>query len=665
MPDTQPSELATGLHSQQPSTCLKGVGPKLAAKLSAAGIDSIGDLLRFFPRRHETVVELDRPDPSRLGVLVRLSGRVDSCRLIWLPKRRNMLRVDFVCAGGERFAAAFFNQPYLRKNFEVGNLRQLEGVLARRGADWSLKGVRVLPRGYQSVGPCRLRYPEVLGISEMRLRSLMQQALDRADLESVVAGRLPASLLGEFGLDGQALRAMHAPGSLAEHERARLRFALLEAVELFRRVEAIVRKRAASPGPRVIVDVAAAEVRLARILPFELTSEQAAAVRNLRGLLARPSAMAVLLQGDVGTGKTAVALAAALDTVSAGFQVAFLAPTELLAEQHHAVVREWFEGEQVRIELLTGSLTSMERRRIEADLLSGTVQLLFGTHALISQNTIFSNLGLVIIDEQHRFGVTQRNALVRKGRNPHLIVMTATPIPRTLTLTLFGDMQPLYLRERPLGRRAVRTSLVERKRWPRVLRSIERCIRRSGQVYVVCAKIGEDGEKGGAVRMQRELAKRFDVKLIHGRMPAAQRQEVTEAFRRGDFPVLVGTTVLEVGIDVPGAQLMVIVGAERFGLATLHQLRGRVGRGSRRGLCILTGEITARSRAICRSNDGFELAEEDLRSRGAGELLGRAQSGALDFRALDPVEDLELLQRARQAVRESTEPGSGCALLQS
>jgi ATP-dependent DNA helicase RecG len=288
-------------------------------------------------------------------------------------------------------------------------------------------------------------------------------------------------------------------------------------------------------------------------------------------------------------------------------------------------------------------------------LAKGAIHLLFGTHALISESTKFSCLGLVIIDEQHRFGVTQRNALIRKGVNPHLIVMTATPIPRTLTLTLFGDMQPLYLRERPLGRRPVRTSFVERKRWKRVLHSIERCIRRQAQVYVVCAKIGAKGEKGGEVRMQRELAKRFDAKLLHGRMPSGQRQEITESFRRGDFPVLVGTTVLEVGIDVARAQLMVIVGADRFGLATLHQLRGRVGRGANRGLCILTGDPTSRSRAICRTSDGFELAEEDLRSRGAGELLGRAQSGALDFRALDPIEDIVLLQRARQAVREESQ----------
>ncbi|MHC5063125.1 MAG: ATP-dependent DNA helicase RecG [Planctomycetota bacterium] len=651
-PSPQPEPSAARFLPSQPTTRLQGVGPKLAETLAQAGIGNIGDLLRFFPRRLEEVLELEGPEEAGIDRLVRLQARVDSSRLIWLPGRRNMLRVDFFAPSGAPFQAAFFNQPYLRKQLEPGEERILEGQLERRGETWSLKAPRIMPKAYEATGPCRLRYPEVPGISELRLRGLIRQALGACDLAEVLAAALPASLVDEFGPNEAALLAMHEPESVQAHEAARQRFAILEAVDLFRRVEKIVRARAQVLAPELAIDGKASEAQLTRCLPFTLTDQQAAAVRSLRRSLQGPAAMAVLLQGDVGSGKTAVALAAALDVISAGHQVALLAPTELLAEQHFACLQDWLAGEDIKVELLCGSLQPKERARIAENLAAGRIDLVLGTHALISEGTRFQKLGLVIIDEQHRFGVAQRAALIKKGSNPHLLVMTATPIPRTLTLTIFGDMQPLYLEGLPPGRRPVHSIFLERKAWPRILRSIRACLKRGGQVFVVCPKIGEEGEKGGAVRMQQELSQHLDARLVHGRMPASERQEVTAAFRRGEFSVLVGTTVLEVGIDVPNAQLMIIIGADRFGLATLHQLRGRIGRGNLRGLCILSGEETARSRAICASRDGFALAEEDLRIRGAGELLGRAQSGALDFRALDPIEDMALLQRARQAVRE-------------
>jgi len=270
----------------------------------------------------------------------------------------------------------------------------------------------------------------------------------------------------------------------------------------------------------------------------------------------------------------------------------------------------------------------------------------------MSESTSFHRLGLVVVDEQHRFGVAQRMQLVRKGADPHVLVMTATPIPRTLTLTMFGDLDALVLRERPPGRRLVRAHFLPQARWPRALRSVEGAVARGEGVFVVCPAVGEEGEKGGAVRMHATLAPRFRCGLVHGRMPAQERQAVLDAFRRREFDVLVGTTVLEVGVDVPHATLMVVAGADRFGLATLHQLRGRVGRGTRRGLCIVCGEDSPRLRALCSTTDGFVLAEQDLRIRGSGELLGTAQSGFSELRALDPVEDLELLSRARQAVKD-------------
>jgi ATP-dependent DNA helicase RecG len=365
--------------------------------------------------------------------------------------------------------------------------------------------------------------------------------------------------------------------------------------------------------------------------------------------------MGVLLQGDVGSGKTAVALDAMLAAVDGGFQAAFLAPTELLAEQHFEGFRARLAGEALRLAYLSSSLAPAERRGVEAGLAAGEVDLLVGTHALFSARTRFARLGLMVVDEQHRFGVGQRAALYAKGERPHVLVMTATPIPRTATLALFGDLDLLSLRERPAGRAPAPAVFVPRQGWPRILAAVARHLRRGGRVFVVCPKIGEDGSKGGAVRLAAEFGTRFRTGLVHGQMPAAERRARTEAFRDGAFEVLVGTTVLEVGVDVPAATLMVVVGAERFGLAQLHQLRGRVGRARRRGLCILTGEPGARVAAICRSRDGFELAEEDLRLRGAGELLGARQTGALDFRALDPLDDYEILRRARDAVRGESE----------
>jgi ATP-dependent DNA helicase RecG len=365
--------------------------------------------------------------------------------------------------------------------------------------------------------------------------------------------------------------------------------------------------------------------------------------------LAGPSAMGVLLQGDVGTGKTAVAIAAALAVLAKGACVAFLAPTELLAEQHHHNVAGWLRGSGVQVVLHTAG-----NRR--ASLPAAGPLLVFGTHALLTGDLQLPNLGLVVVDEQHRFGVQQRMALVHKGDNPHVLVMTATPIPRTLALVLFGDLDVATLRMRPPGRRVVRAFHLPAERWPRAVRAIERAVRRGGRVFVVCPAVGEDGEKGGVMRVLASLQGQFRCGLVHGRLPAGERQRVLAHFREGLVDVLVGTTVLEVGVDVPDATLVVVVAADRFGIATLHQLRGRVGRGTRRGLCLLCGPRSERVAAVCRTTDGFDLAEADLALRGSGELLGTAQSGFDDLRALDPVDDLDLLLRVRQAVAAEARP---------
>ncbi|MSR39802.1 MAG: DEAD/DEAH box helicase [Planctomycetes bacterium] len=633
-----------------PLTELPGIGPKVAERLALSRISTLADLLGFFPRRYRELRELDAPEDSALAQLVRLRGTVRGTRLAFLPGRRAMVTVEFAAGDGTPFSAAFFNQPWLRKTYKAGDARIVEGELAKKGTRYSIKQPKILAASLQPVGEVQLRYAEIEGVAAARLVQWIGILLDRTDWTKFALPPLPA-LLREHDADLHTLvLAMHRPASVAEHERARTHFALREAVALFRAVEVARRNREQRPGLPCAVD-AALDLRIRGRLPFVLTDDQEAAVQQLRERLKGKSPMGVLLQGDVGTGKTAVAVATALAVLARGHQVAFLAPTELLAEQHYALVRRWLAESGVRVELVTGSQKPADKRAQFLRLAKPGPQFVFGTHVLFSSGVEFAQLGLVVIDEQHRFGVDQRMALIQKGQDPHVLVMTATPIPRTLALTMFGDLDVVTLRQRPPGRRIVRAFHVATEAFARALRSITRAVARRGRVFVVCPAVGEDGEKGGAVRVHEALQKRFSCRLVHGRLPTRERQEALDAFRDGRCDVLIGTTVLEVGVDVAEAVLMVVVAADRFGIATLHQLRGRVGRGRRRGLCLLCGPKTERITALCRTTDGFLLAEEDLRIRGSGELLGTQQSGFSELRALDPVEDFELLMRARAAVK--------------
>ncbi|MCU0866319.1 MAG: DEAD/DEAH box helicase [Planctomycetes bacterium] len=630
------------LDPRAPLVGLPGIGPTTAARLAAAGLTTVLDLVLFFPRRCEALHELEAPDEACCGELVRLRGAVQSVRSAWLPGRRSMVTVTFAGAVGEPFETSFFNQPWLKKSFPPGQVRSVEGVLVRKGKRFQLQQAKVLPLAAAPSGEVQLRYPELPGIAGARLQRWLAHALDAIDWAQVALPPLPAGL-AEFAAEpAQLLSAMHRPPDLQAHDAARRHFAVREAVALFGAVQRARAARAQRPARAFPVDAELA-TRIRSRIPLRLTADQDHAIQELWRLLAGPAAMGVLLQGDVGTGKTAVAVAAALAVLAKGGTVVFLLPTELLAEQHHRNVGEWLRGSSIELVLHTansGQKAAAERGG----------QLVFGTHALLAEQVVLPRLGLVVVDEQHRFGTAQRMALVHKGSNPHVLVMTATPIPRTLALVLFGDLDTLVLRERPPGRRPVRAFHVATENWARALRSIARAVRRRGRVFVVCPAVGEDGEKGGVVRVMAVLQPRFRCALVHGRLDAVSRRRTLASFRAGEVDVLVGTTVLEVGVDVPNATLMVVVATDRFGIATLHQLRGRVGRGARRGLCLLCGPRTARVDAICRTTDGFALAEADLALRGSGELLGQAQSGVGELKALDPIEDLELLRRVRAAV---------------
>lgn len=637
-----PDSAGVRLSPEAPVVSIPGVGPSMASRLAAVSVVTVFDLAAFFPRRYRSLRELSAPEEAAIGELVRLTGAVQGVRMQWLPGRRSMVTVTFVCDDGSSFQAAFFNQPWLRKNYVVGQRRLVEGTLQQKGRRYVISAAKVLPLTATVDGEVQLRYPEVEGISSARLQTFIAHVLAQLDWPRVTLPRLPVGLEEMLLTPQQLLLAMHQPQNVAEHEQARRHFAVREAIQLFEAVERARRTRAKRAAVAFAVAAAMAERILLRV-PFALTQDQHAAVQSLWQKLAGPGAMGVLLQGDVGTGKTAVAIAASLAVCAKGGLVAFLAPTELLAEQHHASVSTWLRGSGVEVALCTAS----HRRPI-----SGTgPRIVFGTHALLSSGMEMPGLGLVVVDEQHRFGVKQRMQLVRKGDNPHVLVMTATPIPRTLALVLFGDLDVVTLSQRPPGREPVRAFHVATDKWPRAVRSIARAIQRGGRVFVVCPAVGEEGEKGGVMRVFESLQQKFRCALVHGRVKASERQRALALFRDGIVDVLVGTTVLEVGVDVPDATLMVVVAADRFGIATLHQLRGRVGRGTRRGIALLCGPKTERVAAICATTDGFELAERDLALRGSGELLGTQQSGFSEMLAFDPVADLDVLRRVRDAVR--------------
>jgi ATP-dependent DNA helicase RecG len=658
------------LPADSPLTVLRGVGPRTAAALAAVGVATLRDLVLWFPRRHRDVAPLPDPPSSAVGRRVRVAARVVLVERRRLRGGRTLVNAELATVAAAEPAArpdsppaleqapvrlrvAFFNQPWRLHTFEPGVTLTLEGTLRQDGADYALEQPEVVAAPQLRGERCTVAYRAIAPIAEGTLRRLIAQALEQIAVDDLLPALPPGlseSALGDRRDLRALLVAMHRPVDVAEHESARLWFALHEAVELFRRLERVRRARLQSIAPRAPMGEDH-DARIADLLGFSPTSSQRAAMCDLRTRLSRNEPMGVLLLGDVGSGKTAVALDAALLVARAGYQVAFLAPTELLVEQHHQRFVDALTRGGVTVGCLTGSLPSGERRALRAAIAAGTVDLVFGTHALLATATEFARLGLAIVDEDHRFGVGQRQALGAKGRAPHLLVMSATPIPRTTALARFGDLDLVELRGRPQVRGPALARFVERQGWPRVLRAIARAVRRGHGVFVVCPKIGENGEKGGVMRLHAELAPRFACAVVHGRMPATERSQAARDLAAGVIDVLIGTTVLEVGIDVPRAVLMVVVAAEQFGLAALHQLRGRVGRGARRGLCILTGDANPRVAAIVNSTDGFELAEHDLSLRGAGELCGLRQSGVIDFRALDPIDDHALLSRARQAVR--------------
>ncbi len=658
---------------------IKGVGDKKLASLHEVGIDTVLDLLTTYPRRW-----VDRTNEARVSdllpgqeALVLVSVRSVTKRA--MRNRRTMVNV-VVGDGSGRLQVVFFNQPWrekqLREGLQValfGKAEVYRGGLQMTNPVVDLIGDRtgrIVPVYPQSEKAALMTW-EIAGWVEDALRKCSPRGI--ADPVSEATRR-------RYGLiaRGAALRSIHTPETIAEKEQARRRLAFDELLRV--QTMLVMRKRMLERESKAIRHAVAGELtaRLYAALPYELTGAQRRVIGEIENDLAGPHPMHRLLQGDVGSGKTLVAVSAMLTAVQGGHQGALMAPTEVLAEQHVAGVRQMLEGVTVpdpgnlfgdrplRIELLTNRVTGGERRDVLAGLADGTVDIAIGTHALIQEGVTFHSLGVVVVDEQHRFGVEQRAALRSKGDDdavPDVLVMTATPIPRTAAMTVYGDLDVSVLDEMPPGRTPIVTHwadgpLMEQAAWATVRDEVAE----GRQAYVVCPLIDESEKLEVASaqetfdRLAADELKGLRLGLLHGRLPSSEKEAVMEKFRRRQLDVLVATTVIEVGVDVPNATVMVILDADRFGIAQLHQLRGRVGRGHHASTCwLVTAESPAgnpRVEALVGSTDGFELAEVDLELRGEGTIMNTAQKGRNDLKLASLRRDRELVSLARDAAFE-------------
>ncbi len=654
-------QVERGSRLAAPLTRLAGVGPARAAALARLGLESVRDLLLHVPRRlDDSGVELSLAAAREsVGEVVVISGEVTRRRFQRFG-RRSSLRLT-VAAEGAELEVLFFNQPWQRHQFEKGSCYSFAGLVKQTARGPALVSPRFAAgAGSLAGGELSPVYGATDGLGQELLRKLVALAMELAHGE--LREELEPDVLEHLGVPSlpQAVRGLHEPKALSEFVAARRRVLL----ELLLPVQArlLARGRGARSGGQAlsVSSDAATRSHFSSLFPFELTRGQLAVMDELDVDLARSAPMRRLLQGDVGSGKTVLGLYACLSVAAAGGQCAFMAPTELLAEQHFAGLAPLLERAGLRAAVLTGSKRAAQRRAVLAGLESGELDLVFGTHALFSRGVRYARLALAVIDEQHRFGVAQRARLIDKGRDVHLLLMTATPIPRTLALTVYADLDVSVLREKPAGRGSVTTRWLRPKDAKRTPEFLRERLEAGEQVYWVSPLIGEangsDSELSGAKLAHQRLCAsslaEFGVELVHGKLACEERSRRLDRFRSGDARVLVATTVIEVGVDVARATVLVVEEAERLGLAQLHQLRGRVGRSERPSWCLMYGKPVARERLqlLERCGDGFEIAEQDLRLRGMGELAGTRQAGEFGGLLADLAGDLELLAAAREAL---------------
>jgi len=635
---------------------LKGVGKQAAETLQEMKIETIHDLIMTFPYRHEDFQLKDLADTPH-NERVTVEGRVESePSVLFLGKNKSRTQVQ-VMVGRHLIKAIFFNQPYVKAKLHIGEIITLTGK-------WD-RGRQVITVSSHTIGPrtdgvdFEPVYSLKGSIYQKTFRKLMRQALDiaKTDLEDC----LPESLRQTYHLMsvGEALECIHFPVDGEALKQARRRFVYEELLMFQLKMQALRKKNREEEGGSFIDYDLNRLKQFIETLPFDLTDAQKRVVNEICKDMKEPFRMNRLLQGDVGSGKTVVAAITLYAAVTAGLQGALMAPTEILAEQHANTLAQWFEPFGLNIALLTGSVKGKKRQLILESLASGEINILIGTHALIQPDVRFRKLGLVITDEQHRFGVDQRRVLKDKGYNPDVLFMTATPIPRTLAISAFGEMDVSVIDEMPVGRKEIQTFWMKKDMFGKIVGRMEKELAAGRQAYVICPLIEESDKLDfqNAVDLFQQLSSYFHGKhtvgLMHGRLPADEKEETMRSFTEGEIAVLVSTTVVEVGVNVPNATFMLIYDAERFGLSQLHQLRGRVGRGSDQSFCVLLADPKTevgkeRMTSMKEAKDGFVLAEKDLQLRGPGDFFGRKQSGLPEFKMADLIHDYRALETARK-----------------
>ncbi|MFT5365994.1 MAG: ATP-dependent DNA helicase RecG [Candidatus Latescibacterota bacterium] len=654
----------------QPLRTLPGIGLKRENLLESVGIETVGDLLLYLPYRY-----IDRTTEVGIAQLpldmeVTVVGEIVAMEVIPGKRRRFVMTVEDDT--GKVFGTWFGGYQYFRGAYEAGDLVALGGKLSRFGGKLAMTHPEVEVLASEGDEAQRLHTGRIIPLynttAKMKSERMTARALRRllfAALDVVgdeIVDPLPDDIRERCGVVRlrEAIEKVHFPDVFSDVDAARQRLAFDEIFYIQLHLGRMQKEREKTPG-RVLCPQGTLAKQMVSSLPFELTGAQKRSVEEIGADLTRSVAMHRLLQGDVGSGKTLVALLAMLAAVDAGCQAALMAPTQILAEQHANTIRNLVEPLGLDVRLLTGRTRAAARREILVGLLSNTVSILIGTHALVQEDVLFANLGLVVVDEQHRFGVAQRAILREKGADSHLLVMTATPIPRSLALTLYGDLDVTILDELPPGREPVKTGWRLAADRAKALQFVRSEIEQGRQAYIVYPLVEESGKsdlKAATEAFEDLRTGSFSdlrLGLLHGRMTGDEKETTMDAFRRGDLQVLVATTVIEVGVDVPNATVMMVEHAERFGLSQLHQLRGRVGRGHHASYCILiadpqehlSGEAKERLDAMAQTTDGFEISEVDLKIRGPGQIFGTRQAGFPEFRFADLARDVDIVVLAR------------------
>ena len=638
---------------------IKGVGPNRVKLLNKIGIYTLKDLITYYPRTYE-----DRSKPKNICECVNgeealiegvVCNRLSDVRIPHKTMQKLIIRDETMSA-----TITWFNQSYLKNRFEVGKKYRFYGRINNQYGKISMTSPVFDDIDKENnTGRIIPIYPLTFNLSQNVLRKIIENGL--SELDGKLEETLPERILSEYKLEriNESIKNIHFPEKFESFNvaRNRLVFEELFAVQLAL-LELKNQYMTEEKGIKFDVNVKMSDI--INKLPFKLTKAQLRVLEEIDNNMESEKSMNRLLQGDVGSGKTVVAMCAAYKAVRSGYQTAIMAPTAILASQHLENFKKIFDELNIKCELLISGITKKKKEELLERLKNGEIDILIGTHALIEENVVFKNLGLVVTDEQHRFGVKQRTKIAQKGHKPDVLVMTATPIPRTLALILYGDLDISIIDELPPNRKQIETFAVGKNMTDRINKFIEKQIQQGRQAYVVCPLVEEDEESNlkSVEKLyetyKNEIFPQYNVAYIHGKMKAKEKDIIMQDFKEGKINILISTIVIEVGVDVPNANIMVIENAERFGLAQLHQLRGRVGRGEYESYCVLKFEgksdtVKQRMKVMCDTNDGFIISEKDLELRGAGDFFGTMQHGLPEFKIANLFEDIPILKLAQEA----------------